>query len=56
MRIVYQRNDGANGNYTMDHTAGTYVFDRTGRIRLMVPYGAGSKVFANDLQALLAED
>lgn len=56
MRIVYQRSEGMNGSYTMDHTAGTYIFDQAGRIRLMVAYGAGSKVFAHDLKLLLAQD
>lgn len=56
MRIVYQRSEGGNGTYTMDHTAGTYIFDRAGRIRLMVAYGAGAKVFAHDLKLLLAQD
>lgn len=33
----------------MDHTAGNFVFDQQGRIRLLVPYGAGPAVFAHDL-------
>ena len=37
----------------MDHIAATFLFDRQGRIRLMVSYGAGAKVFAHDIAILL---
>ncbi len=44
------------GSYTVDHTAGSYVFDTTGRIRLFVRYDAagGGQALASDLKALLA--
>ena len=42
------------GSYTMDHTAGSYIFDRSGRVRLFVRYGGGSDALASDLKALLA--
>ena len=45
------RTDGA---YTMDHTAGSYVFDTQGRVRLFIRYGAGAEPLAADLKALLA--
>jgi protein SCO1/2 len=45
----------APGSYTMDHTAGSYVFDRQGRVRLFTRYGAGPKALAGDLQLLLNE-
>ena len=41
--------------YTMDHTAGTYVFDRQGRIRLFVRHGLGLDPIVSDLKRLLAE-
>ena len=45
------RTDGA---YTMDHTAGSYVFDTQGRVRLFIRYGAGAEPLTADLKALLA--
>ena len=44
------------GSYTVDHTAGTYVFDAQGRVRLFVRYGSGAEALRHDLQLLLAED
>jgi protein SCO1/2 len=40
-------------SYTMDHTAGSFVFDRQGRVRLFVRNGAGVDVLAQDLKLLL---
>lgn len=42
-------------SYTVDHTAGSYVFDAQGRIRLFTRYGSGAKALADDLKLLLAE-
>lgn len=44
---------GSSGNYTMDHTAGAFVFDRQGRVRLFVRYGTGVDALAQDLKLLL---
>ena len=41
-------------SYTMDHTAGSYVFDSNGKLRLFVRYGSGSDALAADLKTLLA--
>lgn len=43
------------GSYTVDHTAGSYVFDKQGRIRLFVRHGKSSDDLVSDLRALLAE-
>ena len=43
------------GSYTLDHTAGTYVFDAQGRVRLFVRYGSGAEALRHDLKLLLAE-
>jgi protein SCO1 len=43
------------GSYTMDHTAGTYVFDATGKVRLFTRYGTGAEALKHDLQLLIAE-
>jgi protein SCO1 len=42
-------------SYTVDHTAGSYVFDTRGRVRLFTRYGSGAKALADDLKILLAE-
>lgn len=40
-------------SYTMDHTAGSYVFDTQGRVRLFTRYGTGAEALKHDLQLLL---
>jgi protein SCO1/2 len=42
-------------SYTLDHTAGSYIFDTQGRIRLFTRYGGGAKALAQDIRKLLAE-
>lgn len=41
------------GNYSMDHIAGSYVFDRNGKIRLFVRHGQGAAPIVHDLKQLL---
>jgi protein SCO1/2 len=41
--------------YLVDHTAGSYVLDREGRLRLFQPYGQRPADIAHDLKLLLAE-
>lgn len=54
-KVIYQKVAGkVPDNYTMDHSAGTYIFDAQGRLRLYVGYGQGSEVFAHDIGRLLA--
>jgi protein SCO1/2 len=53
-KIVYQKQAGSSpGSYTMDHSAGTYVFDPQGRLRLFVGLAQGPDVFTHDLRELL---
>ncbi|MCU0942736.1 MAG: SCO family protein [Hydrogenophaga sp.] len=40
-------------SYTMDHSAGSYVYDPQGRIRLYHRYGTGAQALADDVKALL---
>ena len=42
------------GSYTIDHTAGSYLFDATGKVRLFERYGAGAEALTADIKALLA--
>jgi protein SCO1/2 len=39
----------------MDHTAGSFVFDAQGRVRLFTRYGSGTPALQADLQRLLDE-
>jgi protein SCO1 len=43
----------AEGSYTMDHTAASYVFDTRGKVRLFTRYGSGAEALASDLKLLL---
>ena len=42
------------GSYTIDHTAGSYVFDPEGRIRLFIRHGQGVDAITHDLKILLS--
>lgn len=53
-KVFYGKVPGkTEGSYTVDHTAGTYVFDREGRVRLFVRYGSPSEQLVHDLKQLL---
>ena len=55
-KVFYQKQPGeAPGSYSMDHSAGTYVFDPQGRLRLYVGHGQGAEVLAHDIRLLLAQ-
>ena len=42
------------GSYTIDHTAGSYVFDRDGRLRLFIRHGQGPDPIVHDLRQILS--
>ena len=53
-KVLYQKQPGTTpDSYTMDHSAGTFIFDPQGRLRLYVGHGQGADVFAHDLRELL---
>jgi protein SCO1/2 len=55
-KVIYQKVPGnAPGRYTMDHSAGTFLFDPNGRLRVYESNAASPDVFAHDLRALLQE-
>lgn len=55
-RIYYKKVPGqTESSYTMDHSAGSYVYDTQGRIRLYHRYGSGAAALAGDVKKLLAE-
>lgn len=55
-KVIYQKVAGPRPeNYSMDHSAGSYIFDRQGYLRLYVSYGRGADVFAHDIDRLLKQ-
>ena len=55
-KVFYEKVPGtAPDNYTIDHTAGTYVFDQQGRIRLFARSGMPPEQLADDIKALLVQ-
>ena len=54
-KVFAQKVPGKDGkSYTIDHTAGSYVFDQQGRIRLFVRQGQPGDTLLKDLKQLLA--
>jgi protein SCO1/2 len=55
-KVVYQKTSVKGpDDYLIDHSAGTYVYDQQGRLRLLVPYGSSPDAIAQDLKTLLAQ-
>jgi protein SCO1/2 len=53
-KVYYKKVDGKTPtSYTMDHSAGSYVYDTQGQLRLFTRYGSGAKVLAADIAQLL---
>jgi protein SCO1/2 len=53
-RIYYKKVPGSKpGSYTMDHSAGSYVFDQSGQLRLYIKHAQGPEVLAHDLKNIL---
>jgi protein SCO1/2 len=54
-KVFYAKVPGKTpGSYTMDHSAASFVFDPTGRVRLFVPYGGDPTILAADIKQLVA--
>jgi len=53
-KVFYAKVPGkTEGQYTMDHTAASFVFDARGKVRLYTRYGSGAEALKSDLQLLL---
>lgn len=53
-KVYYKKVDGkTDTSYTMDHSAGSYVYDTKGQLRLYTRYGSGAQLLANDIKLLL---
>jgi protein SCO1 len=54
-KVFYVKQPGSTpSTYTVDHTAGSYVFDPAGKLRLYVKHGETPARIAEDLRKLLA--
>jgi len=54
-KVFYQKAPGSSpDNYSMDHTAATFIYDPQGRLRLFAKHGMGADALAQDIQQLLA--
>jgi protein SCO1 len=54
-KVFYQKVPTQNNNYTMDHTAGAFVFDPDGQVRLFVRYGTKVDDLTADIRQLLLQ-
>lgn len=55
-KIYYKKVDGKTPtSYTMDHSAGSYIYDTQGRLRVYYRYGSGAEALAADVRTLLNE-
>ena len=53
-KVYYKKVNGPTPtSYTIDHTAGSYVYDTTGKLRLFTRYGTKPELTAADLRQLL---
>ena len=53
-KIYYKKVEGkTEGSYSMDHSAGSYVYDTQGRLRLYNRYGSGAAGLTADIRLLL---
>ncbi len=53
-KVFYEKVPGKDPhNYSMNHTAGSYVFDLQGRLRLFLRHGQGTDTIVSDLHQLI---
>ncbi|ALK95824.1 photosynthetic protein synthase I [Massilia sp. WF1] len=54
-KVFYSKVPGsAPGSYTIDHMAGSFVFDKEGRVRLFIRHGVGADSIVHDVRQLLS--
>ena len=53
-KVYYKKAEGKTPtSYTMDHSAGSYIYDTQGKLRLYTRYGSGVAALAADIKLLL---
>jgi protein SCO1/2 len=54
-KVFYSKVPGKEpGSYTIDHMAGSYVFDKEGRVRLFIRHGGNADSIVHDVRQLLS--
>ena len=54
-KVIFQKQPGKTpDSYSVDHSAGTYIFDREGRVRLFVRHDQPVEDLVHDIRLLLA--
>jgi protein SCO1/2 len=54
-KVYYRKQPAKDGHYSVDHSAGTYILDGEGRLRLFAQYGAGAPALLHDIRILLGK-
>jgi protein SCO1/2 len=54
-KIFFQKQPSSGGTYSVDHSAGTFILDQQGRLRLYAQYGQGAAALLHDIRVLLRE-
>lgn len=54
-KIYYRKQPAKEGRYSVDHSAGTYILDGEGRLRLFAGYGTGAPAILHDIRILLGK-
>jgi protein SCO1/2 len=54
-KVYVQKQPTKSGGYSVDHSAGTFILDQQGRLRLFAQYGAGAQVLLGDIKLLLKQ-
>ena len=52
-KVFFQKQAPAGGGYSVDHSAGTYVYDKAGHLRLFASYGQGAPRLLHDSRLFL---
>ena len=53
-KVFYKKVEGRTASsYSLDHSAGSYVYDAKGQIRLYNRYGSGAEALASDIRLLM---
>ena len=54
-KVYVQKQPAKNGGYSVDHSAGTFVLDQKGQLRLFAQHNASAQALAADIRALLKQ-
>jgi len=54
-KVYFNKQPPSAGSYSVDHSAGTYIYDPAGRLRLFASYGQGAPKLLHDIRLLLLQ-